>query len=165
MKNLNNNSNPEYDTGSEHQYWLCFETKQAVRTARVVPNDWFQNMVSNMVWDAFCEAHVGWRMTICFDDPTDVIAYTLWTYQNMQEQCEEVTGQRMRSLFSLVLRATAREVERIVKAWWKRYMAQLRLRIMPADSNQPLMKLILAALDNRLESNHGSDSVRKKDTS
>ena len=73
-------------------YWLCYETKQAIHVAERTDNDWFKNVVSEVIFSAFCQAHFGRRMTISFEDSCDVVAYTKWTYENVQRQFE--TGNR-----------------------------------------------------------------------
>jgi hypothetical protein len=95
-------------------YWLCYETKQAIHVAERADNDWFRNVVSKTIFIAFCEAHFGRRMTISIDDPSDVIAYTKWTYENVQRQFEKVAGHRMRSVFPFILGASINEAKCIL---------------------------------------------------
>lgn len=107
MKNMSSDVNPERRSFRAPPYWQCFDTNQAVRITRPVRDAWLRNQVCDIVRDAFCEPHSGWRMTICCDVPTDVLAYNPWPYENMQQQYEKVIGHRMRSLYPLVLRAVA----------------------------------------------------------
>jgi hypothetical protein len=113
-------------------YWLCFETRQVVYVAERADHDWLKNVVSGAIFGAFREAHFGRRLTICMDDPSDVIPYTIWTYENVQRQFEKVAGHRMRSMIPFVFEAALNESKCIVRQFfllsWKRHSRWIKLK-------------------------------------